>query len=184
MRLPTKPSHTPTSTGTLPSVRPSFMVVAITSLALDLAAHHLQQAHDIRRAEEVRADDVRRPPRRGGDLVDIEGRGVGRQDGARLAQAVELAEHRLLDVHLLEHRLDDDVRLAHGGQVERSLDQRHPCVHRRLLQPALGDGRRVVPADDRRGRASAPPATSRRAGPECLNWRSTWRCRRPSCRRR
>ena len=34
MRLPTKPSHTPTQTGTLPMVLPSFMLVARTFFAV------------------------------------------------------------------------------------------------------------------------------------------------------
>ena len=47
-----------------------------------------------------------------GDLVDVERGGVGRQHRAGLGQAVEPGEDLLLDRHLLEHGLDDDVGVA------------------------------------------------------------------------
>src|SRR5579883_1410777 len=54
------------------------------------AAYDLQEAHDIRRAEEVRADHILRPRGHGGDRVDVEGRGVGRQHRTGLRDLVEL----------------------------------------------------------------------------------------------
>ena len=55
------------------------------------AAHDLEQLHHVRGTEEVQPDDVRRPRRRVGDPVDVERRRVGREDRARLRDAVELA---------------------------------------------------------------------------------------------
>ena len=48
------------------------------------------------------------------DGIDIEIRGVGGEDGVGLGQPIELAEHLLLDRHVLGYRFDDDVRLADG----------------------------------------------------------------------
>ena len=113
MRLPTKPSQTPTSTDTLPMLpahrhrrrdhRPStiFAPRTFSSRRITLAG-----------AEEVHADHALRPLGRRGDLVDVERRGVGGEHGAGLGDRVELGEDLLLDRHLLEHRLDDDVGVA------------------------------------------------------------------------
>ena len=51
------------------------------------------------------------------DGIDIEIRGVGGEDGVGLGQPIELAEHLLLDRHVLRYRFDDDVRLADGLDV-------------------------------------------------------------------
>ena len=114
--------------GTLPIVRPSFIVVAITSLALALPRTTSSRRMTFAGLKKCMPMTSARPPRGGGDLVDVERRSVGGEDGARLAQPVEFAEHLLLDVHVLEHRLDDDVRFAHARAVERPLDQLHALV--------------------------------------------------------
>ena len=109
MRLPTKPRQLPTSTPTLLSFFASAIDVAITSVLLCLAAHDLEQPHHVRRAEEVMADHHSRPRGGRGDLVDVERRGVRREDRVGLADPVELGEDLLLQRHALEDRLDDDV---------------------------------------------------------------------------
>ena len=48
----------------------------------------------------------------------------------------------------------------------------------RLAEPC------VIARRPGRARGPAPPAPSRSRSPECRHWRSTWRCRRPSCPRR
>ena len=110
MRLPTKPRQLPTSTPTFPSFFDSSMQVAITSLLRRFAAHDFQQAHHIRRAEEVVADHRLRPRRGGRDFVDIQRGSVAGENRTRLANAIEFGEHFLLQRHALEHRFDDDVR--------------------------------------------------------------------------
>ena len=55
MRLATKPSPAPTSTGTLPRRRPSFRRVATDFGGGVGRAHDLQQAHRVRGIEEVHA---------------------------------------------------------------------------------------------------------------------------------
>ncbi|MNI61354.1 hypothetical protein D3C73_1166230 [compost metagenome] len=59
---------------------------------------HFQQAHDVGRAEKMQADHILRTGGHGSDQVDVQGRGVGRQNGAGLAHEVEAAEHLLLDL--------------------------------------------------------------------------------------
>src|SRR5476651_1124027 len=67
-----------------------------------LAAHVLEQLHDVGRREEVHADYVARPLGVLGDLVDVEAGGVRGQDRARLCHGVELLEDRFLHFHRLE----------------------------------------------------------------------------------
>ena len=92
------------------------------------AAHDFQQLHHVGRAEEVHADDVLGPLGDVGDLVDVERGGVGGEDGAGLGDLVELLEHLLLHAHLLEHRLDDEVRVLQVVVVERGLEQRQALL--------------------------------------------------------
>src|SRR6185437_4715227 len=79
------------------------------------AAYDLQQSHDIRWTEEVHADHVRRSACERGDLVDVECRGVGGENGARLGDVVELAEDFLFDAEVFEHGFDDEVGGAQVG---------------------------------------------------------------------
>ncbi len=48
-----------------------------------LAAHDLEQLHDVRRREEVQSEHLVGALRRGGDLVDVERRGVRGEDARR-----------------------------------------------------------------------------------------------------
>src|SRR5690606_24679572 len=61
-----------------------------------LATHDLEQLHDVRRREEVHADDILGTTGEPGDPVDIEGRGVRREDRAFLHELVERLEHHAL----------------------------------------------------------------------------------------
>ena len=112
------------------------------------AAHDLEQLHHVGRAEEMRPDHVLRALRDGRDRVDVEGRSVRREERARARDAVEAAEHVLLDVHLFEHRFDHEIDV--GGRLERGsvCDPRQPRVHLVLRQLALALCRRVVAGDD------------------------------------
>ena len=73
----------------------------------------------------MQAQHVGRPARGARDAVDVQIGRIGRQHRARPRHAVQLGEHRQLDVHVLEHGLDDQVRLAQrvirGGAL--------PAVH-------------------------------------------------------
>ena len=54
----------------------------------------------------------------GRDLVDVEIGGVGGEDRALLGDRVELAEDLLLDLHVLEHRLDDEVAIGERIKIK------------------------------------------------------------------
>ena len=77
-----------------------------------LAGDHLDQRHHRGRVEEMEADDLVGPQGRFADLGDRERGGVGGEDRVAGGGGVELAEDGLLDLHLLRHRLDDEVDVA------------------------------------------------------------------------
>ena len=108
------------------------------------AAHHLEQLHHVGRREEVQAEHVLRPRGRGRDLVDVEIGGVGGEDRARLGDLVELAENLLLDLHILEHGLDDQVAIGEVLELERRLQQPHRAFDLLGGHPPLGRGRLVI----------------------------------------
>ena len=97
----------------------------------------------------MHADHVLRPPGRGGDRVDVERRRVGREDGAGLRDAVERREHLLLDLHVLEHRLDDEIGVAQIVVGERRPQQRHVPRDAVVREPASLRRALVVRADRR-----------------------------------
>jgi hypothetical protein len=72
-----------------------------------LAAHHFEEAHHVRRREEVRADHVLRPLGDRGDLVDVERGGVGGEDRAGLGNGVELPEDDPASRPCARTRFDD-----------------------------------------------------------------------------
>ena len=67
-----------------------------------------------------------------------------------LADRVELGEQLLLDRHLLEHRLDDEVRIGDGAEVGRRRECRPMrCSTSSRRQAPFGGGRLVVLANHR-----------------------------------
>ncbi|MNZ66335.1 hypothetical protein D3C78_845560 [compost metagenome] len=95
----------------------------------------------------MQADHVLRAAGEGGDLVDVEGRGVGSEDGAGLAYLVEGGEHLALDLHALEHRLDHQVGVGQVGVVEGAGQQGHALLDLLLGQLAALGADLVVLAD-------------------------------------
>ena len=124
-----KPSHTPETTAVFLIFLASRHDGGQHVLGGFLAAHHFQQLHHVGRAEEVHADHVLRTLGEGGDLVDVERRGVGGQDGAGLGDAVELLEHLFLDAQFLEHGLDDEVGVLQVVVAQRGASAA-PCAAR------------------------------------------------------
>ena len=124
MRLPTKPSQTPTTTET-------FQLLANRHgsgehfIAGPPATHHFQQAHDIGRAEE--AD--RPHPRAAWVKAAMASKSSDREVlEARIAPGlqhrIQLLEDLLLDAHLFEHGLDHHVGISQGAVVGDASDQR------------------------------------------------------------
>ena len=85
--------------------------------------------------------------------------------------------------HVLEHRFDHDVGVGDRGEVGGAGDAGEPRLHlvRREAPRAPRCDNSWPP---RRGRGRAPRHWPRPRSRECRHWQSTWRCRRPWCRRR
>lgn len=63
---------------------------------------------------------------------------------------IEFPEDALLDLHVLEHRLDHDVRLRDGRVIECRRDELHACFDIGLGHAALFHGAAVVATDGRK----------------------------------
>ncbi len=148
MRLPMKPWQTPDTTPILPIALPIAIAVASTCGRGLGAAHDFEQPHDVGRREEVHADDAFGARRARGDFIDIEVAGVRREDGAGLGDAVELAENLLLDVHVLEHRFDDQIGILQIFQRQRRGQPAHAGFDFLHAEPALLGAVFVIAADD------------------------------------
>ena len=83
------------------------------------------------------------------DLIDVQRRSIRSQNRIGFSNGVDLSEDLLLQLHLLEHRLHNDVRFAEAIIGQHRSNQRHPLIHHRLREPAflyrilvvLSDGR-------------------------------------------
>ncbi len=83
------------------------------------SAHDLEQRHDVRGDEEVQAEHALRTLGRIGKLVDVERRGIRRENRVRLRDAVEFAKHVALDVEIFEDRLDDEIDVGEARSSRR-----------------------------------------------------------------
>ena len=61
----------------------------------------------------MQAKDLLRPASHRRNGVDVQCRGVARQNGFGLEQTVQLAEDFLLELKVFVHRLDDPVSYTH-----------------------------------------------------------------------
>ena len=88
----------------------------VTGLA---ALDDLQQTHVARRIEEVGDEEILGKPRRhvGHQMVQRNGRGVGRDQRTRFTHSVDLAIEVLLDVETFDHRFDDPVAVGQQFHV-------------------------------------------------------------------
>ena len=103
------------------------------------ATHHFEQAHDVRRAEEMQSDDVLRALREGGDPVHVQRRGVGGEDRTGLHRRIELAEDFFLDAHFLEHGFDDQIVAGDTVVGQGRMQQRHARRALGGIELALAD---------------------------------------------
>src|SRR5213082_3416022 len=130
MRLPMKPSQLPASTAILPSLFASAMTVARVSGEVCRPRTFSSSLMTFAGLKKwVPTTFSGRGAR--GDGVDIESRSVGGEDRVRRHHPIEPPEYLLLDLEVLVHRLDDDVRagerriLAHApNEAERGVGLR------------------------------------------------------------
>src|SRR4051812_9390066 len=87
-----------------------------------VALDHLDQAHHRRRVEEVEAADLVGAARGVGHLADGKRARVRGEDRVAGRDGVELAEHRLLDLHPLRNRLHHEVHVAEALVLGGALD--------------------------------------------------------------
>ena len=73
------------------------------------------------------------------DLGDGQRRGVGGEDALGLADLVQLAEGGLLDLHILESSLNDQVAVSAEILLQTGGDGSHAAVNLSLIQLALGN---------------------------------------------
>ena len=118
-------------------------------VAHGVGAHHFEQAHDVGGAEEMGTEHLGGAAGGGGDAIHVEVGGVARDDRLRLADRIEAGESLELERHLLEDRLDDEIRGGDRIQLEHRSDARETLAHRRLAQAPLAHGGGVVPLDGR-----------------------------------
>ena len=74
--------------------------------------------------EEMHPDHALRPGGDVGDLVDGDGRGVGREHRIRARRPLDLPQHLLLHRQVLEHRLDHELGAAESRVVGATRKQR------------------------------------------------------------
>ena len=99
----------------------------------------LDELHGGHRAEEVHAEELLGALGGGGQLGDAQRGGVGDEDGLGLDQVGQLLEGLLLQLHVLDHGLDDDVDVGQVVQVGGGLQVGEPRVGLLLGDLALGD---------------------------------------------
>src|SRR5207247_1600213 len=101
---------------------------------------HLDQFHDRRGVEEVHPHHAVRALRRVRHLRDAQGRRIRGEHDLGRAEAVEFGVELLLHLHLLEDRLDDDLRPRDGLlQVDGPADVKPAFIRDcgRLISPPL-----------------------------------------------
>ena len=77
----------------------------------------LEQFHDVRGRKEVQANHPRRVPRRRRQGVDVQVRRVGGQNSPGLHNGIKPGQHVQLDGHVLENRLDHQIRIGQGTKI-------------------------------------------------------------------
>ena len=86
-------------------------------VAGELSADDLDEGHAVGGVEEVHADELSRTAGAGCNLGDAQRAAVGGEDGFGFADFVEFGEDILLELHLLDGGLDDEVGVGEGGIV-------------------------------------------------------------------
>ena len=105
----------------------------------------LDELHAVSRVEEVHADQ--RTGQALADLGDGQRRGVGSENALGLADLIQLAKGGLLDLHILESSLDDQVAVSAQVLFQASGDSSHAAVDFSLIQLALGNQLGIASGD-------------------------------------
>mmetsp|Transcript_59603 Transcript_59603/g.189664 ORF Transcript_59603/g.189664 Transcript_59603/m.189664 type:complete len:664 (+) Transcript_59603:14-2005(+) len=110
-------------------------------------ADDLEQRHDVRGGEEVRAHDAGGISHLARADVDVDGGGVRGEDAVRAASVLEVLEDPLLERDVLDHRLDHHVARPELRVVQGALHQPQHLLGRLGLHGALLDAALQVGGD-------------------------------------
>src|SRR6266704_1718617 len=113
-------------------------------LARRRAPYDFEQTHDVGRAEEMRSDHRWRPRGSRCNLVDAQCGGVGCQNGAGPAHAIELSKYFFLEGHAFEDGFDDHVHTGEAIEAEGRFDELQALINVLLREAAALHGIRVV----------------------------------------
>src|SRR5215469_14712905 len=106
--------------------------------------YDFEQAHDVCGTEEVSPND-RFGARRGrGDLIDIEGGRVARQNRALSADTIQVRKDLFLKRHTVENCLNDEIHSVETVVGERGLNSFQAFVDPRLGEASTLDGVLIV----------------------------------------
>ena len=105
----------------------------------------LDELHAVSRVEEVHTDQRTRQAL--ADLGDGQRRGVGSENALGLANLIQLAKGGLLDLHILESSLHDQVAVSAQVLFQASGDSSHAAVDFSLIQLALGNQLGIASGD-------------------------------------
>jgi len=83
----------------------------------------------VSRTKEVQSNNAFGARRRFRDLINVQIRRVGRQDGPGLDDRVQFREDGPLDFDVLEHRFYNDVRRIETRIIKLRLNPRQPALH-------------------------------------------------------
>ena len=83
-------------------------------------AHHLKQFHHVGRREEMHSHDVCRALGERSDGVDVQGGGVGCQNGTRFCTRIQGFEDVFFDLHVFKNRFDDQVARRQVLKLQRA----------------------------------------------------------------
>src|SRR6266571_109510 len=113
-------------------------------LACRLAPYDFEQTHDVGRAKEMRSDHGRRPRGSRCNLVNAQRGGIGCQNGAGPAHAIELSKYFFLEGHAFEDRFDDHVHAGEAIEAEGRFDELQALINVLLREAAALHGIRVI----------------------------------------
>ena len=87
----------------------------------------------------MQPDNILRARRHGGNLVNIQGRCIGRQNRARFADFIEIGENLLFQAHILKHSLNHQIAISEFFHLQHAANACHARIHFVLRKtPAIG----------------------------------------------
>ena len=83
----------------------------------------------------MQPNHVLRPCRHCGNCVDIKRRCIGGQNGTGFCNSIELSENSALEIHIFEHRFDDQIATGQISDGQAALKAAHAGLDLCLRKP-------------------------------------------------